>query len=219
MTPKKLAIVTILSVVVLAVVGLAGVGVYINKYSPYAPYLQGTRNAAFVQRLETMIRNRSEFVPPASGEVSDEQLKRFVTVEEHVEAFIGTRSRAFRDACERLQRAASERGSLTVQVGSKEVGAIGSVFFQAKQAQVDALNAASFSKDEFEWVRRELYTSAEIDLPQLDLAGLTKFDTLQDRIDIKQRRRAAPASAATRRQVERLVPSLERWRALAFFGL
>jgi hypothetical protein len=218
---RKVAVIAGLALaglVVLLIVAAVGVNVYLTRFSPAAPFLQGARNASASQRMETMLRNQSEYVPPESGEVSADQIARFVKVEERVESFAGARFAVFKAAGDNIQRAASERG-LTVQIGAKEVGSIGTLFLQAKQAQIDAMNAAGFSKDEFDWVRRKAYASANLDFAQLDLAQLLRFESLQERITVKRHSRGAPPTAETRRLVEPLLPSLERWRTLALLGL
>jgi hypothetical protein len=217
MTTKRLIVTVALVVIAVVVVGLVGAVVYINYYSAYAPYLAGNRAVAISRGLERTLENRAPFVAPADGTVSDEQTSRFARVEEQVEAVVAARATAIDSACRELEHARGEGSSVSALQAMKAIGSIESPFRDAKQAQVAALKAVGVSKDEYEWVRRQLYRAAEIELAQLDLDGMAAIKSTDDRVRI--RRWAPEPSPSARRTVEPYIPRLERWRSLAFFGL
>lgn len=218
MTTRKLIVVSVIAMVALVVIALGGFVVYVNYFSRSAPLLKGNNNVTIGQQLERELRNRAAYDVPASAPVSDDQIARFVTVEEQVESAVGGNAPAFQNACDRLTALDGEPGKLTVARTLWEIGSIGRPFLAAKRAQVDALNAAGFSKAEYEWVRRRLYAAAEIELAQIELVALQSPPNAEDSVTI---RRPSPPQVSddTKRQAARHAPSLQRWRALAFFGL
>jgi hypothetical protein len=218
MTTRRAVLLIVAGVIGLAVLGLAGVIVYVNNFSPAAPYLRGLKNLAVARALDREVTNRSDYTAPSASQVSDEQAARFTTVEAAVESALGARIALLQRASEALlQRQKADRG-LTVHAALKEVGELGSLLVEAKRAQVQALNSAAFSKGEFEWVRQQLYAAAGVDLAQIDLKALGSFGTVEDLVEINRPRTAAPGPE-TRRRSERHAESLRRWRPLAFFGL
>lgn len=218
MSAKRNALIIVGAFAVGVVVLLAGGIVYVNYFSPAAPFLAGIRKVATARALERQIANRAEYGAPADGQVSDDQPARFVKVEERVAAALGDRIALLGTAAKALEQREKEDRGLTVLAALKEIGAVGSLLQEAKRVQVEGLNAENFSKSEFEWVRHRLYAAAGVDFAQLDLKGLATFQTPQDLVDIRRSSRSQPPPE-TKILAERHAENLRRWRPLAFFGL
>jgi ribosome-associated translation inhibitor RaiA len=103
-------------------------------------------NLSQLEELDKQIRNTSAYTPPASGEISGEQLERLLSVQRSIKTQVG----------ERLKQLEGKYNEVNEQDFSKALEGLGDLFkvlVEAKKAQVDALNAQNFSKNEYRWVR------------------------------------------------------------------
>lgn len=98
---------------------------------------------------------------------------------------------------------------------------VAGIYLDGKRAQVDALNRAGLSLEEYRWTRSRVYAALGVPLTEIDIAGIIA--------DVKDGRHPATravqmavdttASPAVRRLVEPHRKSLEENVGLAFFGL
>lgn len=209
------AIAIVASVVALVVVALAGFSIYVYRYSRYSTIFRANSHIAISRALDRRLHNQSEYVAGPGG-LSDDQLARFVTVERAVEKVVGTRDDELRQAAEKLERLSTEPGGLTAGAALKALGEIGHVFREAKQAQVDAMNAEGLSRGEFEWIRRRVYADARIEFSQIDLEALSNVEDGLASVTVRRRDPNPLAAADPRLQPH--VEALRRWHPLAFFG-
>ena len=113
---------------------------------------------------------------------------------------------------------ANDTYALSVPAALRVFQDIKGIYLDAKVAQIDAMNRANFSKEEFEWVRRQLYSGAGLRLSQLDvsevLAGVPDATVVVRRFE-------AEGQAAEHNQRLALpnAAKLETWAPLGFFGL
>lgn len=188
----------------------------------YRPYIAPLGYVASGARLEERLTNRSRYVPPAGGRVSEEQVTRFVHVEERIEAVVGSRIEFVRTGYDELLRAAADgaRGP-TRREAHRALGAIGPVFMRAKSAQIDALNEMGFSKAEYQWVRSQVYAEAGLTLSRLDLEAILSPDDqrFEQIISVRTTRPDDIVRQPDAQLVERYLPKLKEWLALAFFDL
>jgi len=201
--------------VLLVLVVAGGMGAYLSVRHITGPlvYLSGGN------RLESGIVNTSEYQPPASGELTAGQLERFVAVEREVESRLEERFAELRTKSEEfigLSRAGTVH--LPTRETLESLGPVGRAFLDGKQAQVDALNRAGMSKDEFEWIREQAYHAAGVEAWQLDysdvIGGVPGAEFAVRRLP-----HGVAISAANRALVTPRADDLKRWATLAFFGL
>lgn len=176
-----------------------------------------------IPEIERGVRNTDAFTPPATGELTEAQVARFVTVQDQVRSLVGTRFAEFeakyKDLSERMNR---DRGS--VFDAPAVIGAyrdLAQTFVEAKRAQVTALNAAGLSLDEYRWIRSQAYAALGVPISDFDLSRLIE--------DIKEGREpqrpgggvaVGPSGPeANKALVEPHRKSLEANAALPFFGL
>src|SRR5690606_23135596 len=177
--------------------------------------------------IEGDIRNTEAFQPPASGELTPEQVSRYVQVQQYVREQLGPRveelNRQYAAVSERI-----DRDDATVLDAARMAGAVrdlARIFVEAKRTQVQALNNAGFSLAEYEWVRRQLYAAAAIPLVNMDVGAIVRgiqegnvspetgqasFDGIVSPEDVPQKNREL---AEPHRKL------LEENAPLAFFGL
>jgi hypothetical protein len=171
--------------------------------------------------LERQVRNRAAFTPPGSGELTAAQVERFVAVQDRVRAGLGQRF----GEIEKKYRALSERRDATVLDVPQLLAAyrdLASAYMEAKRAQIDALNAAGLSLEEYRWVRNQAYAALGTVIMDLDLSRLiediqsgnapTYEPALSGSVE-------AQGPEQNRTLVEQHKKKLEENVALSFFGL
>jgi hypothetical protein len=162
---KKLAVGCGILLVVLLVGGAIATYVVYNKVKSTV-----TEFAALgeIPAIERGVRNSAAFTPPASGELTEAQLKRYLGVQGHVRALLGSRFDEFEAKYAEVSRR-MDKGHGTVFDATAVVGAyrdLARTYVEAKKAQVEALNTANFSLGEYRWVRQQAY--AAIGMPVVD---------------------------------------------------
>jgi len=160
-----------------------------------------------------------EFRPPASGELSEEQVKAFLAIEREVESRLGENLAELRARSEDLIRE-SRKGTaaLPVRPTLSALNPIGRTFLQAKTTQFDALNRAAVSREEFEWTRQQLYHAAALEAWQLDFADFLRGVPGAE-FTVHRLPHGTDAPSANRSFAELHIVDLRRWAPLAFFGL
>jgi hypothetical protein len=193
-------------------IGACSTVFYFRVYQPFgAPMMAMAMSHGMDEQLTT--RN---FVKPGSGEVTAEQVRRYIAVEEAVEARIAEGRPAFVEQQGVLERA-GRNGEITIDSAIASYAAIRPMLMNAKPRQIDAMNKEHFSKKEFDWVREQLYRAAGIPLTRIDVSDL--FEGVPEpgiRVRTLSPQEAPPANQALARPI---AAKLEAWRAFAFFGL
>lgn len=123
-------------------------------------FLDAANQIADLARLEAQVHNRTAFAPPDDGRIPDESLSRFLAAQQTIQDRLGPTLTTLEAKYRQIEAEAGSRG---VQPGLTEaLGAYGDLFSlvrQAKQAQVDALNAQNLSLDEYRWIRVQAYAA------------------------------------------------------------
>jgi hypothetical protein len=98
---------------------------------------------------------------------------------------------------------------------------LAAAYMDAKRAQVEALNRAGLSMEEYRWTRSQAYAALGMPLMDLDVAGLIEDVKAGRQVATPTFRIAVPTagSPATRPLVEPHRKALEANVALASFGL
>lgn len=173
--------------------------------------------------LDRELKNTSAFEAPASGELTPEQVARFIRVQQQVRATLGTRAEAFTTRYRELSRKTPE-GTVIVPSASQLFGGLrdlSDVYLEAWRAQVQAMNAEGFSRDEFSWVRLRVYQAAGLDAARYDARDLERVIEAMARgvkLDAPEVR-LPDAPARNRELVKPHVALLTTWLGMAFFGL
>ena len=212
-------------VLLVALAAAATIGGYL-LYQTATPYVEQARAAlqelSELDALDRQIANTTPHQPPASGELTPEQVARFVRVQEHVRGALGERMRAFEEKYRLVKDNTTMEAtpSLTeVLAGLRELG---SLLVEARRYHVDALNQTGFSQEEYSWVRARVLQAAGVEVSQMiDLSHLD--DVIRDsggRADAAlDRLPSVDVPPRNRELVKPLVGRMEQWLPLAFFGL
>lgn len=209
-----------LGVAVLFAIAAAVAGYYF-VYKPTKAFVQQTARLAEIPKLEANVENRATFTAPASGELTQAQLDRFLRVQESIMTQLGVRAKEL-DA---KFKALGDRGAGAPKPGISEVFAalkdLANVVVDAKKMQVSALNQQKFSLGEYDWTRTQVFRAAGIPL-QLELANAIR-DVADGKKDIKVEsggpERTDTVPAKNRELVAPHVEKLKTYTGIAFFGL
>jgi hypothetical protein len=214
---KKLAI----GCAVVLALGMVGVGAAsYMAYRKVSSAFAGFAELGSLPELERSIRNQRTFAPPADGEPSRAQIEHLVEIQGAVRTRLGVRAEEMDRRYERLL--AKDRATA---VDAPEIISayrdLAAAYMDAKRVQVDALNRAGLSMEEYRWTRSQVYAALGMSLMDLDIARIIE-DVKEGRQAVAPTYRLTPpaaASPALRPLVEPHRKALEANVGLAFFGL
>lgn len=158
---------------ILLVVGLIGAAVatyfIVNKVTSTVAEFAALGE---VSEIERGVRSTETFSPPASGELTQAQVARYVKVQQHVRTVLGSRFNEFETKYAELSRR-MDKDQGTVFDAPAVIAAyrdLAKTYVDAKKAQVEALNEASFSLAEYRWVRQQAYVAIGMPVMEFDVA-------------------------------------------------
>jgi hypothetical protein len=167
---KKLAI-GCLIVLVLAGVVIAGVSYYAYRQAR-AMFVQFAELGQ-VPEIEQRVRNKSAFVPPESEELTAKQVERLVQVQARVRRKLGERFAEL----ERRYKVLSDKQNPTIADAPALLNAyrdLAAGWVDAKRTQVEALNEADLSLQEYRWIRNQAYKALGVPFMDFDVAKLVE---------------------------------------------
>ena len=178
---KKL-LVGCLIVVVIAIIGVGAAGYF--AYRAVKPVIDNASNymekAREVTRLGENITVKTPFDPPASGELTQQQVERFIAVQTRVRSELSDKWTQIEQKSKELrEKTDRNRQDWTFAEFTSVFSDIANIWVDARKSQVNALNTQKFSEGEYEWVRRRVYEAAGV-----ELAGsidLSKIESLAGR--------------------------------------
>jgi hypothetical protein len=200
--------------VLLLLLGTGATAFYFRIYRPIASPLMAISGARTLE--ERRLENKG-FMPSGSG-LTDRQVEHFIDVEESVAKQLTTAG---------MTLLAQKQADLTRATGAHVVstretlaafGAIKGPYLDAKMAQIDAMNRVHVSKEEFEWVRRQLYRAAALACSQLDVSEILAGER-DAGVYVRSLDASVQASEHDERLAEPIAQKLRSWLPLAFFGL
>ncbi|MDH4066481.1 MAG: hypothetical protein OEW19_18925 [Acidobacteriota bacterium] len=158
-----------LAIVVLGAVAL-GVAAYFG-YRAVRPMIDDT--TSWVQQAREMaaasdrIANKAGFDAPASGELDEARVQRFLAVQGRVRTAMGPRWAELESRARDFDAKARAGGrDLSFTEVTAMLSELGTVLRDARRAHVDALNAEGFSSSEYSWTRLRVYEAAGIELAE-----------------------------------------------------
>lgn len=123
-----------------------------------------------VSDLDRQIDSDPDFSPPEDRELTAEQVDRYMAVMESVRATTEGRLQAAGERYENL--AGPERDASPAQV-AESLGELAEMVLEAKRAQVAALDQQGFSREEYSWVKRQLYFALGFgDMSKVDFSDM-----------------------------------------------
>ncbi len=218
---KKLAIGCFVIIVVAGAL-LAGVGYY--GYMKVKSTVAQLAELGKIGEIEKGVKVKTPFTAPASGELTQKQVSLLVQIQSRVHDRLGQNVAAF----QRNYQALAQKKDATVVDLPQLLSAyrdLASTWLDAKRAQVDALNEAGISLDEYRWVKAQAYRALDVPYFEID------FSKLADQVSNAAKQQTAEAPLTTASATSAPLPStnktlvephrktLEDYMALASFGL
>jgi hypothetical protein len=208
-------------VLLLGMIGVTAAFYYVYYYvsTKTQEYAQAARQFAQIAELDKRVTNKASFHAPSNGELTEEAVRRFVAVQESMTAKLGPRIQELTEKSNELQRRqqAEHRDATPVEVIGV-VKDLAGLILQAKNAQVEALNASHFSLDEYDWVRRHVYAAAGVAVAPISLDNLT--DPIKYGASVSEARSlSADVPPRNKALVEPYLTKLNDWAPYFFFGL
>ena len=215
---KKLAIGCGL-VVVLTGAAAAGVAYYL--YRQVSSTIAQFSGFSDLPELEDGVRNKAPYTPPASEEVSDSQIEKLAQVQSTVRQRLGQKITEFEAKYKTLLQK-QDATAVDIPAIIAAYGDLASTWMEAKRSQIEALNAAGLSLEEYRWVRDQAYRALGKPFVDLDIGRF-----------IEEAKRGIPPETAgqlrgaleptgpmiNRERIEKFRKLLEENLALASFGL
>lgn len=213
----------------LLVAALGGVVAYLawDYVGPLVTTVNDVRDG--VTRLGTLtdidrdLQRTGTFEPPVAGELTADQVARFIDVQQQVRSTLGTRAEAFTTKYRELSSRTPD-GTASVPSPAQLLGGLrdlSDVYLDAWRAQVQAMNGAAFSRSEFSWVRARVYQAAGLDAVRYDARDLSRaLERLAEGASLDVPVITLPDAPAANRTLVR--PHLDELKAslpMAAFGL
>ena len=156
-----------LIVLVIALIGFGVAGYYAYQWAQ--PMIQSTGDyldrAREMSRLGDRIANKAPYVPPASGELTEAQLDRFLAVQTRVRDEMGARWAEIETKAAQLrEKTENNQRELTFSEFTGVLSDLAGIYMEARLSQVGALNVQKFSDAEYTWVRRRVYEAAGMEV-------------------------------------------------------
>lgn len=214
----------------LALLGVGAVGTAGASYYAYRRVSSAVAplyDLGSVVGLEQSIRKQGRYTPPASGEPGPTQVGRLLEVQEGVRSRLGARAdelyHRYRKYFEPVDGVKAPVGSAvdSALLGFRMSLDLAGIYVEGKRAQVDALNRAGLSLEEYRWTRSRVYAALGVPLPEMDISGVVAA-LKEGRPPSTSTRPVAdsrPGSATVRKMVEPHRKTLEDNVGLAFFDL
>lgn len=164
-----------LIVLVIALIGFGVAGFY--AYRLAKPMIDNAGDyiarAREMSQLGDRIVNRAPYVPPASGELSQAQVERFLAVQTRVRSELDTRWTEIETKSADIRKKTEGAEHLSFSEVTSIFNDLATIYIDARRAQVTALNTQKFSDAEYEWVRLRVWEAAGMNVASgIDLSAI-----------------------------------------------
>lgn len=167
-----------------------------------------------IESIREGIADRSPYDPPADGELSEDQVDRYLDVQSAMREELEGRLQTLRERYESLEaRQADPTPAQIAQAWSDVAGTL----VDATRAQVEALNRHGFSLEEYRWVRSRVLEAAGFAVPVYDLPQVATGGEAPEAAEPELAQRAVPDRNAE--LVEPHRDTIEETLPFAWFGL
>lgn len=147
---------------VVALVVIVGGGYY--AYSSFVkPLMSNVSVLEDISEKNNQIENQSGYTPPASKEITSNQVDRFVNVQQDIRQNLENRFAEFQQKYEQLEEELQGREPGVAELMGAYSDMI-QMYSDAKQIQVDALNEQGFSLEEYRYVQQSFYQALGVEL-------------------------------------------------------
>ncbi|HEY3883759.1 MAG TPA: hypothetical protein VGL62_01030 [Vicinamibacterales bacterium] len=173
-----------------------------------------------IPEIEQGVRVKTPFTAPPSGDLTTQQLDKFMKVQATVRDRLGRNM----DALQRNYKSLSNKKDATITDLPQILSAyrdVAASWLDAKRTQVVALNDAGLSIDEYRWIRSRAYQALNVPFIAIDFAQLAEQTKagVQPGDALFGNAYTGPVSPATATLVEKYRDRLMDNLPIASFGL
>lgn len=207
-------------VALLIVIVLVGAGSFF-VWNRYVKPVAGTiTELSQVADIEKQVKNTASFTAPQTGELTEEMVTRFVTVQQAMQTRLGPRMDDLKAKYELIDKAVkSERRKASFGEAMGALKDLSGIMVEAKRAQVEALNQAGFSIKEYEWIRQQVYAAVGVVAASFDVKDMQKIARDASNEARSETETLDSVPARNKELVAPFEKQLREWAPLAFFGL
>lgn len=205
----------------LLLTGVAAAGVAYYVYRQVSHTIAQFSGFAELPELEARVQNKSPYRPPASEQLTEAQVQKLAQVQSAVRQRLGQRMHDF-EAKYKILLDKQKADVTDAPAVIRAYGELASTWMDAKRMQIDALNAAQLSIEEYRWIREQAYRALGQAFVDLDIGKLVEDAKRGVSPDSVGQLRGAlePGGPAVNRElVLKFRKILEDNIALASFGL
>lgn len=210
--------------------GCLGIGLLIvigGGYFAYSTFVKPLMSSVSVleeiDKSNTQIENQSSYSVPENREISENQVERFVDVQQEIRQGLETRFSEFQQEYEELSAELENREPSLDEITGAWSDMI-QMYADAKQIQVDALNNHNFSLQEYRYVQQSFYQALGVELFSYNIdqiaasaregnfnMDMSEYENLQEQID--------QVPEQNRELVSQYSENADDWLMFAWWGL
>ncbi len=215
---KKIAI-GCLSLFLIVAVG----GGFAGYYFLWKPFMGSFSSLQNIHELNTQIVNQESYNPPADGELSENQVERFVAAQQDIQAGLEERLTQLQQEYEGLAREWEERDPTFREMMAAWDDLI-EAYTDAKHIQVEALNNHGFSLQEYRFVQGSFYQALGMELFNYNIDKIAEAAASGDfSFNLEEFEEATKQMGQVpdrnRELVAPYAESADNWAPFAWFGL
>ena len=207
---KKPVIVGIL-VTIFLVIGTGAALAYFYLVRPAMGAVNAAKDLAQIQQLENRVRDKSVYAAPGDGVLSADQVDRYLVATRTIVSGLEGRVGRLQERYEQIEAEGRDPGLRELASAYADILRL---VVEAKELQVEALNASGFSLSEYAWVRGQVIGAAGYEAVQVDLASLANASSGSSLRQVE-----APVPPRNVDLVQPYVEELQSVLPLAAFGL
>jgi len=159
--------------IVALVVAVAGAGVVYYGYMKVKGMAAQFAELQQVTDIEKGVKVTTPFTAPDSGALTQSQVDRLLQVQTHVRERLGAGAaeieRKYHGSFDRKEATISDLPALASAYAD-----LAKTLVDAKKAQVEALNDAGLSLDEYRWIRRTSYRALGVPFVDMDISMMSE---------------------------------------------
>jgi hypothetical protein len=211
----------LLGCLVVSLLGLivVSVSLYVFVYRPARDYLSGLLEMGEVAEMSQAIEDKRAYEPPSDGLLTEQQVERFVAVQRGIITRLGERSANLSQKYQPLAEGLESGGTPSFSDLLSAWRDIGGIIREAKQAQVDGINANNFSEEEYRWVRDRSYLGVGANLGNIDFSRIGEAIETQNPQVLFEQNETKEALPDNQQLVEPYREESAKWLPFALFGL
>ena len=153
-------------VLAIALVAFGVAGYYAYRWAQ--PMIQNAGDyldrARELSRLSDRVSNKSPYAAPANGQLTPQQMERFLAVQARVRDEMGARWAEIEKKSAEIREKTKDGRELTFTEFTTLFSDLAGIYMDARREQVNALNVQKFSDAEYLWVRLRVYEAAGMEL-------------------------------------------------------